>query len=1578
MAIHLDPEETPAKAGPKSDENASPTMAQPGTPPPSSTAVDESGSLLSRMPHPTALPVQSPLPQRLFESSPQQATGTASVSLEEVSTLHLDETIDQDQPPNKHTLYKAFIAEVSPITAPDEGQQRSAQYRCVAPAAVTRTFEIGPKRPAVIRHIQPGEIVEMVDLKRGGRSIRGRLRDGGWVSLKAGDGTVLLERLGAQQVGEEVSSSKRISSARSPAVSRSPRRPRPKANVDQVSVRRSTRQLENSRSPQRPKPDRNADSSEASVRRNSTHLDAGMSKETADRLLGRSNSPSRHRRAQSRVADAPTVSMSRVTIFDKRPIGESPVRREVQPRPKPASPTRYRAPNFKETMSRQTKQRLMGNSGDRSISTRAGEEDTSQTTSGYRSTIFASRPQTEPAAFRKPHQHKERPSWTSNTRSVSEIYRVTGDRSPTIWQKQFAQQYQAKSQGTGVSVSERLHNLHADMLDKREQMQKEEKLRRLDEERAEIEQSKDKLLSARRVSTQREPSDLLVHQRLYEQGRAMLDQRDSLLMTKRKSAEAKKSAEELEELTFHPKITKLARRLQAHDMKTPEERLNHLSDPSRPRSNSRSRSSSPAPMRTSINDPRIGPGPAAVLGTSGQSSRGYRCTLFTQAIGEKHLQNQPPRFRQDVRTLVSKAAMPLGTQANNVPRLRSESPFKGRASLDVDVLHALSQDELNKFMDAETAADEQDWDAAIGLYDEGIAQARKNDKTESLKAVLQPYVERVGFFRQQRRSSRQRKASIAAVTSEAPADHSLGLQETPRAQGSQSSMSEPSQTVLNDVEHARKPCLESTVALVPPATPATPESNPKTSIASPNAQLDLGGGNKLTGLRALQQKIQNAETHLTSLRDDVHSVSPSPQRAPRRVENSTPSSPRDAGASELMWQKKLNELEGDATNDTAELVEEAADNKSQRRSNSSSSTVSSKDTSTMHDTTVSGSATTILKRDSANLACEDDQDRGLSAAQVTAHVDEQHDDQTSPAVQSEVQKITIEDSASKRSRTRRASVEQILGTAENAKHVELNEALASDPVFGELAGLVANPNTMAEDPFAELAGLVSNPTSELVSDVTESKVNNQRPGQAPDRSAQLVVAGTETQRRSHSDQARAHLTKQHDIADAETKVAQNDAATVLVNARPEAVAEKSDKPGLEAPINSVVAQEPIPVPTSTSVPAGMPDQKPDTTVQESEATIILQPDAIVCTTEADQRSAHSAALRVAGVNGDLAGMMAAMDAGGDVETVGADGLTVLYNAAAAGDIDVVDVLLTSGANPEAGCPHTQFRPLHAAAQRGHAGVVRRLLAAGVDTNAKNMRGKTAREVALQKKRDDVVAIIDAANGSMQDLMHQLAQGWEGSRHRAAKQPRSDPAGTGTRGDDGMLFTEPNGTSEQQQESISENRLDEKFIAEQKALGLLSSSDEEGVAGQSTSQPGVFEGADGTPSVVATDTDEAATEDDTDEDADNGSPHTNAKARRAGSLGNVTSGPPPMTRHTPPVASAPAIVMGQSFETITSADPFAAIEAMTLGGANATSGSSQLPYGDDPYAEIAAMTSATNSHSADPGDDPFAELQALVS
>ena len=122
-------------------------------------------------------------------------------------------------------------------------------------------------------------------------------------------------------------------------------------------------------------------------------------------------------------------------------------------------------------------------------------------------------------------------------------------------------------------------------------------------------------------------------------------------------------------------------------------------------------------------------------------------------------------------------------------------------------------------------------------------------------------------------------------------------------------------------------------------------------------------------------------------------------------------------------------------------------------------------------------------------------------------------------------------------------------------------------------------------------------------------------------------------------------------------------------------------------------------------------------------------------------------LRAAALNGSLEALQSAIDAGGNVDTVGSDGLTPLHTAAGSGNTRVAECLIAAKANPNSQCPRTKFSALHAASQRGHAQIVALLLQSGADPTLLNKRQKTARDVAAQKKREDVVDLLDSYNSS---------------------------------------------------------------------------------------------------------------------------------------------------------------------------------------------------------------------------------------
>lgn len=86
----------------------------------------------------------------------------------------------------------------------------------------------------------------------------------------------------------------------------------------------------------------------------------------------------------------------------------------------------------------------------------------------------------------------------------------------------------------------------------------------------------------------------------------------------------------------------------------------------------------------------------------------------------------------------------------------------------------------------------------------------------------------------------------------------------------------------------------------------------------------------------------------------------------------------------------------------------------------------------------------------------------------------------------------------------------------------------------------------------------------------------------------------------------------------------------------------------------------------------------------------------------------------------------------------------LHRAAEAGHEDIVELLLSAGADTDPGKADGMPTPLHFAAGSGHAGIVRRLLASGADAGAVELGyGATARDWAEHGEHDEIVALLDA-------------------------------------------------------------------------------------------------------------------------------------------------------------------------------------------------------------------------------------------
>lgn len=88
--------------------------------------------------------------------------------------------------------------------------------------------------------------------------------------------------------------------------------------------------------------------------------------------------------------------------------------------------------------------------------------------------------------------------------------------------------------------------------------------------------------------------------------------------------------------------------------------------------------------------------------------------------------------------------------------------------------------------------------------------------------------------------------------------------------------------------------------------------------------------------------------------------------------------------------------------------------------------------------------------------------------------------------------------------------------------------------------------------------------------------------------------------------------------------------------------------------------------------------------------------------------------------------------------------TPLHTAVAKGAEGVVEMLLKRGADPNAMCMYG--KPLHIAAWSGHLRIVRTLVAHGANTDAPNVSGATARDLARQQGHDQIVQLLDRLAG----------------------------------------------------------------------------------------------------------------------------------------------------------------------------------------------------------------------------------------
>lgn len=118
-------------------------------------------------------------------------------------------------------------------------------------------------------------------------------------------------------------------------------------------------------------------------------------------------------------------------------------------------------------------------------------------------------------------------------------------------------------------------------------------------------------------------------------------------------------------------------------------------------------------------------------------------------------------------------------------------------------------------------------------------------------------------------------------------------------------------------------------------------------------------------------------------------------------------------------------------------------------------------------------------------------------------------------------------------------------------------------------------------------------------------------------------------------------------------------------------------------------------------------------------------------------------LHLAALHSDPALAAMLLGAGADATARNDEGETVLQWAALSGNPQVGKLLLDKGADPNL-ADLKGNRALHAAADSGSMEMVRLILARSTDPKAKNRQGLSAEEIAMERSRPDIAAVLARA------------------------------------------------------------------------------------------------------------------------------------------------------------------------------------------------------------------------------------------
>jgi uncharacterized protein len=115
----------------------------------------------------------------------------------------------------------------------------------------------------------------------------------------------------------------------------------------------------------------------------------------------------------------------------------------------------------------------------------------------------------------------------------------------------------------------------------------------------------------------------------------------------------------------------------------------------------------------------------------------------------------------------------------------------------------------------------------------------------------------------------------------------------------------------------------------------------------------------------------------------------------------------------------------------------------------------------------------------------------------------------------------------------------------------------------------------------------------------------------------------------------------------------------------------------------------------------------------------------------------------AAMSGDRTAVRSLIAKGEDVNAAQGDGMTALHWAARRGDVDLVKLLLTAGANARATTRLGSYTPLLMASEMGHAAAIEALLAGGADLQVKTASGVTPLMLSAASGQADAVRALIA-------------------------------------------------------------------------------------------------------------------------------------------------------------------------------------------------------------------------------------------